>query len=153
MHEFGFGFYTYLNEWFNGKEQPGFVFEDLKVSEIIVGDRSRYQVTFVASNPEPVPGLFNISFRTGGPGGRGAQAGGMAGQGGGGGTRAGVNISMQGRGMEATDISKIVFMGPKEAKKIGIVLDAQPRAMMINTIFARNIPGEINKPVNDITKI
>ena len=54
--------------------------------------------------------------------------------------------------MEASDISKIVFMGPSEAKKIGIVLDAQPRAMMINTLFAKNIPGEINMPVNDIIK-
>ena len=50
---------------------------------------------------------------------------------------------MQGRGMEAADISKIVFMGPNEAKKIGIVLDAEPRAMMINTLFAKNIPGKL----------
>jgi len=52
-------------------------------------------------------------------------------------------ISVQGRGMEAADISKIVYLGPHETKKIGIVLDAQPRAMMINTLFAKNIPGEI----------
>jgi len=34
---------------------------------------------------------------------------------GGGGGR--VNISMQGRGMEALDISKIVLIGPRESKK------------------------------------
>jgi regulatory protein YycI of two-component signal transduction system YycFG len=149
--KFGFEFYPYLNEWFNGKEQPGFLFNELKVSEIIVGDRSRYQVTFIASNPEPVPGLFNVSFRTGGPGGagRGGVQTSMSFQGGG---RGGITIATQGRGMEASDISKIIFMGPNEARKVGIVLDVQPRAMFINTLFAKNIPGEINMPVNEIIK-
>lgn len=155
--KFGFEFYPYLDDWFNGKEQPGFLVTNLQANEIIVGDRSRYQVTFVASNPEPVAGLFNVSFRTGGPGG-GVRAAGqqismaLQGGGGGGGGRGTFNISMQGRGMEAADISKIVFMGPDEAKKIGIVLDAQPRAMMINTLFAKNIPGEINMPITEIIK-
>ncbi|HUX56038.1 MAG TPA: hypothetical protein VMV77_03630 [Bacteroidales bacterium] len=148
--KFGFDFYPYLQNWFNGKDQPGFLFKDLKVSEIIVGDRSRYQVTFIASNPEPVAGLFNISFRTGGPGGQQTRMAFQQRAGGGGGGN--FSVSMQGRGMEAEDISKIVFIGPEESKKIGIVLDAQPRAMMINTLFAKNIPGEITMPVNDIIK-
>ncbi|MCX6255947.1 MAG: hypothetical protein NTV31_15955, partial [Bacteroidia bacterium] len=152
--KFNFDFYPYLNDWFNGKDQPGFLITNLQANEIIVGDRSRYQVTFIASNPESVAGLFNISFRTGGPGGAGRggqQMMNIVTQGGGGsGER--FTISMQGRGMEAADISKIVFMKPKEAKKIGIVLDAQPRAMMINTLFAKNIPGEINMPINEVTK-
>ena len=49
-------------------------------------------------------------------------------------------------------LKKSYSMGPSEAKKIGIVLDAEPRAMLINTLFAKNIPGEINLPVNNITK-
>jgi hypothetical protein len=98
-----------------------------------------------------------VSFRTGGPGGGrgGGGGGGMIGQsfqGGPGGGPGNFSISMQGRGMEAADISKIVFLGAGEAKKVGIVLDAQPRAMMINTLFSRNIPGEINMPINEITK-
>ncbi|MEI6047605.1 MAG: hypothetical protein WCS03_01790 [Bacteroidota bacterium] len=152
--KFGFDFYPYLKDWFTGKDQPGFLITDLKVNEIIVGDRSRYQVTFIASNPEPVAGLFNVSFRTGGPGGkggpgRGAQDMMIQGDGGGGGR---FTISMQGRGMEASDISKIVLMGPRESIKTGIVLDVQPRAMMINTLFAKNIPGEINMPINEVIK-
>ena len=63
--KFGFEFYPYLNDWFNRKEQPGFLFSDLQANEIVVGDRVRYLVTFTASNPEPVAGIFNISFRTG----------------------------------------------------------------------------------------
>ncbi len=152
--KFGFDFYPFLDDWFNGKEQPGFLFTDLKASEIIVGDRSRYQVTFTASNPETVAGLFNVSFRTGGQGGQGRGGGqtAMFFQGGGGGGGGRFSISMQGRGMEAEDISKIVLMGPHEAKRIGIIIDAQPRAMMINTLFAKNIPGEITLPINDIIK-
>jgi hypothetical protein len=150
--KFGFEFYPYLNNWFNGKEQPGFLFSDFKVNEIIIGDRSRFQVTFTVSNPEPVAGLFNVSFRTGGPGGGGRAAQGMSIAGTGGGNRGLFSISVQGRGMEAEDISKIVLVGPNEARKIGIVLDAQPRAMLINTLFSKNIPGEINMPVNDIIK-
>jgi hypothetical protein len=152
--KFGFEFFPFLNDWYNGKDQPGFLFTNLKANEIVVNDRSRYQVSFIASNPEPVGGLFNISFRTGGPGARGSSqqmmAVNIAQGGGGGGGR--MQISMQGRGMEAADISKIVYMGPHESKKIGIVLDAQPRAMMINTLFSKNIPGEINMPINDIIK-
>jgi hypothetical protein len=155
--KFGFEFYPYLSDWFTKKEQPGFLFSNLQATEIVVGDRSRYQVTFVVSNPEPVAGIFNVSFRTGGPGGGrgGGGGGGMIGQsfqGGPGGGPGNFSISMQGRGMEAADISKIVFLGAGEAKKVGIVLDAQPRAMMINTLFSRNIPGEINMPINEITK-
>lgn len=165
--KFGFEFYPYLNDWFNGKEQPGFLFTNLLANEILVGDRSRYQVTFIASNPEATGGLFNISFRTGGTGGTGRTGGtggrggggfpGGGGFGGGGGTfqmavQGRGQISVQGRGMEAADISKIVYLGPQETKKVGIVLDAQPRAMMINTLFAKNIPGEITLPIDAIIK-
>jgi hypothetical protein len=151
--KFGFEFYPYLNDWFSNREQPGFIFSKLKAEEIVVEGRSRYQVTFTVSNPEPVPGLLNISFRTGGVGARGmrgAQRMGGSPQGGFGGRGGG--ISMQGRGMEAADIAKIVLMGPLEAKRIGVVLDAQPRAMMINTLFSQNIPGEINQPITEIIK-
>ena len=54
--------------------------------------------------------------------------------------------------MEAADISKIIYMGPNETKRVGIVLDAMPRAMMINTLFAKNIPGQITMPIDNIIK-
>jgi hypothetical protein len=143
---FGFEFYPYLNDWFNRKEQPGFLFSDLHANEIVVGDRVRYLVTFTASNPEQVAGIFNISFRTGGEGeGQGRQfTGSFDGR--------GITVSMQGRGMEAADISKIILLGPGEAKKVKMILDAQPREMMVNTLFARNIPGEIILPIDEIKK-
>jgi hypothetical protein len=149
--KFGFDFYPYLNDWFNGKDQPGFLFYGLKATEIVVGDRSRYQVTFIASNPEPVAGLFNVSFRTGGEGllAQKIQLARAQVRSGGGNK---LTMDLRGRGMDADDIAKIVFLGPHEAKIIGIVLDGQPRELIINTLFAKNIPGEISKPVNEIIK-
>ncbi len=151
--KFGFDFYPSLDTWFNSKQQPGFLFTSLKATEIIVGDRSRYQVTFIASNPEPVAGLFNVAFSTGGSK-RGllelklkqeqAQVRGGSGS--------KIAMELRGRGMDADDISKIVFLGPHEAKKIGIVLDDEPRVMMINTLFARNLPGEITLPFDNVNK-
>jgi hypothetical protein len=59
---------------------------------------------------------------------------------------------MQGRGMEVTDISRIVLLGPCETKKINIILDTEPRSMIINTLLAKNIPGEINLTINEIKR-
>ena len=144
---FRFEFYPYLEDWFNRKELPGFLFTDIEASEIVVGDRVRYLVSFTASNPEPVAGIFNVAFRTGSqrPGnvqdiityqGRGGS----------------FTTGMQGRGMDASDISRIVVMEARESKKIKVILDAEPRELMINTLFARNIPGSIAIPVTDIRK-
>ncbi len=145
---FGFEFYPFLDEWFNGTERPGFLFTGLQASEIIVGDRSRYRVTFIASNPESVPGLFNVAFRTGtGPGGMaGMSMTEMSGQ------RGGFSIAVQGRGLEASDISRIVWMEPNETKKINIVLDARPRAVLVNTLLSKNLPGELTMPVDEIVR-
>ncbi|HUX94658.1 MAG TPA: hypothetical protein VMV47_02910 [Bacteroidales bacterium] len=148
LERFGFDFYPYLDNWFKGKDQPGFIFSGLQVNEILVNDRLRYLVSFTATNPENVPGLFNIAFRSEGPGGRGARMSGAFQPGGG----PGEGIT-QGRGMEASDISKIVLLEPSESKKISIINDVQPRGMFINTLFAKNIPGRINMPVNEATKI
>jgi hypothetical protein len=134
--KFGFDFIPSLDSWFNSKDQPGFLFTGLRATEIIVGDRSRYQVTFIASNPEAVAGLFNVSFNTGGQKNRDENN----------------NLSQKGRGMDAEDISRIVFLAPREAKRIGIILDAEPRTMLINTLVAKNIPGDIELPFNEIFK-
>ncbi|MGE5421246.1 MAG: hypothetical protein ACM3UT_13735, partial [Chloroflexota bacterium] len=140
--KFGFEFYPELENWFNGVAQPGFIIRELKTSEVIINDRTRYQVTFTAVNPEPVAGLFNVSFRTG----QGPQTSISYGE------RGGFSIAMQGRGMETSDISRIVYMAPREARKIGLLLDFQPRSILINTLFSQNVPGEINMPINEIIK-
>ena len=146
--KFGFEFYPYLGDWFNRKDQPGFLYSNLQASEIVVNERLRYQVSFIASNPEPVAGIFNVSVRTAGESESGSMANYVQR------SRSGysISISTQGRGMEASDISKIVFLGPMESKKISIINDSQPRALLINALFAKNIPGEINLPIDVIVK-
>lgn len=149
--KFGFGIYPYLDDWFNRKERPGFLFTDIEAGEIVVGNRVRYLVSFTAFNPENVVGIFNVALRTGGPGrGGGQRMMSMSRSGPGGGS---FTMSVQGRGMETDDIASIVVMEPGDAKKIRIIIDAEPRALIINTLFARNIPGEINLPLNEIKKI
>lgn len=158
---FGFELSEYLPAWFEGHDIPAFIITNVKATEVAVDERSRYQVSFVVSNPEPVPGLFNISFRTGGGmgGGRGGGMGqilqaasrGGEGRGGGGGFQT-INISMQGRGMEAADINKIVFMDPNQAKKISVIIDNQPRAMQVNTVMSKNIPGEVTFIISQVEK-
>lgn len=147
---FNFEIYPYLADWFSRKDQPGFIFTNIEAGETVTGDRLRYLVSLRASNPEAVTGIFNIAFRTGGAGRGGGQMAGMFRGGPGGGRQ--MSISMQGRGMETDDISKIVVLEPGEAKEIRIILDAQPRAILINTLFSRNIPGEITIPINEIKK-
>ena len=122
--KFGFEFYPHLENWFNGKDQPGFMVEDLRASEIVVDDRSRYQVTFTVINPEPVAGLFNVSFRTG----QDPQTNVSFGD------RGGITVAVQGRGMETGDISRIVYLDARQAKRIGVLLDYQPRSVAINTL-------------------
>jgi hypothetical protein len=63
-----------------------------------------------------------------------------------------MSMSVQGRGMEAADITKIIYLESGEAKKISMILDNVPRAMIINTLFSRNLPGEITLPFDDIIK-
>ncbi len=135
--QFGFEFYPFLENWYRGKDQPGFLFTSLQAHEIITRERSRYLITFTASNSESAGGLFNVSFRTGGQG-QAATSFGAAGE--------------QGRGFESDNISRIVYLGPKEAKKISIIIDNQPRAMLVNTLFSRNLPGELILPIDDIKK-
>ena len=119
------------------------------MSQIIIDNRQRYQVTFTASNPEPVAGLFTVSFRTGPVGGRSGLRGGapllMAAEGGSNNSNdGGSNIP------DASNISKIVVLGPGEARKVGLTLDAEPRVMMVNTLVSKNIPGLIVWNINNI---
>jgi hypothetical protein len=147
--KFGFEFFPYLNSWFNGKEQPGFMITGLQAREIVIEDRSRYQVSFIAANHENTGGLFNISFQSGGAGGSSSNQRAnivMSDRGG------SMTMSVQGSGMEASGISRIVYLDPKEAKRVTIVTDRLPRTMIINTLFSKNLPGQINYPIDDIVK-
>mgnify|MGYP001076775812 CR=1 FL=1 len=149
--KFSFSLESYLYQWYNGKGQPGFLFTDIVVNEIVVGTRTRYRVSFTASNPEQTAGIFNVSFRTGGRG-----PGGGRGMGGNvsisvtGGGRGNISMSMAGRGMQTNDVEKIVKLEAGQAKRISVILDAEPRGMFVNTLFSLNNPGELQFPLMDV---
>jgi hypothetical protein len=145
--KFGFEFYPFLKTWFDGKDQPGFLISSLQAKEIVVDDRSRYQVTFIASNHENTGGLFNISFQTGGTSGGNSGRSGFDVQ-----SDGGRMTYVRGSGMEGSGISKIIYLPPREAKKISLVTDNLPRVLTVNTLFSKNLPGEIKYPIDDIVK-
>lgn len=140
--KFGFEFYPWLEDWYSGKSQPGFMISDVSASQIVADNRVRFLLSFVASNTEPVAGLFNAAIRTGSDeGGQNISV-----------RTGGQFISMQGRGMQTGDISRIVFLAPFEAKKVSLITDTEPRELMINTLFSANLPGELILQVGDIRK-
>jgi len=111
-----------VDDWFYSNQLPGFLIGSLTSHQFIDGDRTRYQVRFKASNPEQVEGLFMINFRTGGEN-----------QG---------DYKRSDQGTDETD-SKIIYLEPGQTKEIGVVLDAPPRAMTINSVISQNIPSFI----------
>jgi ABC-type transport system involved in multi-copper enzyme maturation permease subunit len=150
---YGFNLETYLDQWYRGKGQPGFLFSDITVNEVVVGTRTRYKVSFTASNPEETAGIFNVGFRTGGRGpggGRGMQGNVSITVSGGG--RGNIYIGMEGRGMQTNDVEKIIKLEAGQAKRVSVILDAQPRGMFVNTLFSVNNPGELQFPLTDLTE-
>ncbi|MBN1388222.1 MAG: hypothetical protein JW965_07230 [Bacteroidales bacterium] len=150
---FGFNFEKYLDQWYRGKGQPGFLFSDIAVHEVIIGTRTRYKVSFIACNPEETAGIFNVGFRTGGRGpggGRGMEGNVSITLSGGG--RGNISVGMAGRGMQTNDVEKIVKLEAGQAKKISVILDAQPRGMFVNTLFSVNNPGELQFPLADLVE-
>ncbi len=118
---FGFDLEPYLENWLKSTEIPGFRISDIKAYEIRDGENTRYQVLFTITNEEDVDGLATVSFRT------------MSSRGG-----------FGGGGMPSLDLEKILHIGAKQKKEVGIVLDAEPRLMAVNTLVSQNVPSALS---------
>lgn len=120
--EYSLDVQTQVDDWFKSDQLPGFLIGGLESYEFIDGDRTRYQVRFKASNPEPVEGLFMLNFRTGD------------------------DQRDYGKGLSGTDETnrKIIYLEPGQTKEIGAVLDAPPRSLTINSVISQNIPSIID---------
>jgi len=119
---FGIDFAPHFDSWLHEKKLPAFIITGLDAYEIIDEERTRCQVFFKVSNPEPVDGIIGVNFRYSegrGPGRRGPFGGGMR--------------------FEAGD-ERIFVVKAGQSKEIGIVLDDKPRAVRINTFVSRNLP-------------
>jgi len=127
--QFDFDLEPHFLDWYHQSQVPGFLIADVEAYKVLDGDRTRYQIKFKLSNPEPVPGLVSITFRTGGFRGAGFGFGGPP--------------------QESTQ-ERLVSINPNETKELGIVLDESPRMMMINTLISKNLPVTINRMFEEL---
>ena len=107
----------YFQNWYQGKNLPGFIISAIEMFKILDADRIRYQVRFNIYNAEPNNGLFEIDFIYGGR-------------------------ERQLYGMNESDnrSGRIIRLKSGETKDVGIVLDAEPRVITINSLLSKNLP-------------
>lgn len=121
--EYQIDFEKKIDRWMTGKDLPGFIISGIDGYQVLDDDRTRHQVRFKVTNEEAAPGLLKVTFRAGGPGGRGGRFGGGDDEG----------------------VVRMITLGPRETKEIGVVLDAAPRMMSVNTLISKNLPSEVNR--------
>lgn len=128
---YGFDFKPHVEEWYDGKSLPSVRLSDVKAYSVLDGNRTRYQVRFKLSNTGSVSGLISVTFRAGGGQGRGMGPG-------------------RGPGGDSDEVKRVITLAPNEAREIGVVLDAQPRMMTVNTLISRNLPSIMTSQFEDI---
>lgn len=129
--QFNFDIEPYFNTWYQERQLPAYVIADVEAYKVLDKDRTRYQIKFKASNPEPIDGLLSVTFRTGGGGGRGFGFG-------------------FGRPPQEPTQEKLISMKAGETKEISYVLDDSPRMMMVNTLISKNLPATIAKNFDEL---
>ncbi len=126
LRESDYDFGTFYEQWQSERSLPGFQIQDIDAFRVMDGDRTRYQVKFKLINPEPVSGLVEVIFRSGGFG------------------------DFRGfRERQPQAPGRLYPIDGKQAKEIGIVLDEQPQLLQINTMISQNIPLELTQPLRD----
>ncbi len=129
--EFGLELIPIMDDWFNAKSLPGYLFSPVKAIKVKSGDKMRTMVTLKASNFSETAGLVKFSFRLGG-GGPGSGRG-------------------RGPGGGSDDmINKLVYLEPHQTKDLSYLLDADPRMIIINTMTSQNIPQTMMEFFRDI---
>ena len=115
-----------LEKWFSGKGLPSFYTHDVQLLKVRDRDRIRSQITFKVTNLEDKTGLIEVSFRY---------------------SRRGRGASFQSGADE--DPPVLYRIAPKQSKRIGLLLDEEPRAITINYLLANNLPLIYSKRFED----
>jgi hypothetical protein len=106
------------DEWYTGKEMPGFIIGDVESYDMIVGERTRTQVKLLIANPSPVDGIIKFRLR-----------------------------GRAGRGGAPPDIYTRALLVPALTTiKVGFVTDQPPASMTVETFVSQNIPATIDVP-------
>ncbi len=107
-----------VDEWYTGKEMPGFIMGDVENYDLVVGERTRTQVKFLIANPTPAEGIVKFRLR-----GRAA------------------------RGGASPDIyTRALLIPALTTMQVGIVTDQPPASMTVETLVSQNIPAAIDVP-------
>ncbi len=119
-------FAEYLDTWYNSKELPSFYIYQVDLYKVMDNDRIRNQAMFSIYNLEEVKGLIEVSF----------------------------DFRQRGRGMSFSssneeDPPQLYNIEPGQTKKIGILLDEEPRAITINFLIAKNLPLSYSQRFDD----
>lgn len=126
MKDYSFNLSKAVNSWYKDDKLPGFIFSGFDQYQIRDGDRLRYQVTFVVYNPSESDGLIEVEFRYPGEGRR--------------------RFEMEENTAAETWLYKIAA---GEAREYGVVLDAEARAIRINTLISKNLPSDYTYMFDD----
>jgi len=120
----------YMENWFNSKQLPAYLIGAVNVVNVLDGDRLKTMIKFKITNAEPVEGIVSAQFMIGGSGGGG---------------RGGF---MGGSGMET--ITKLVHLEGNQTKQVSFLIDGNIRRATIKTLTSKNLPAEINIPLESI---
>lgn len=132
---FNADFTTLVEDWYTRKEIPTYLLSDIRCSEIVEGDRARFQVMLSLTNTGSTEGTVSVTANLGG--------------GGGGGDRMGFGPPGMGfmSGSDSGTNTRLVSLKAGQSKEIGMVLDSQPRQVMINTFLSGNLPAIVSKNI------
>lgn len=119
--EFSLDADSVIAHWASQKSLPRLLMKNPEMYKVYDGDRLRYQVNLQVSNTSKVDALIRVSFRFGGR--RQRLIGGDVHE----------------------EAPKVLMINANTAKKIGIILDEEPRGINVNYLLADNIPLLINR--------
>lgn len=126
-----------ITAWYTEKGAPAYLLSDVTCREVTVGDHSRYNVVFTITNSAKADGIVTASFVVESTQ-SGSGSGGRMSSGGG-----GMGMMMQ---MAATEENtKLISLRGGETKQVGMVFDAVPRRVTINTHVSLNLPASISR--------
>jgi ABC-type transport system involved in multi-copper enzyme maturation permease subunit len=126
--QFNIDLLPYMKNWFSSKDLPGYLIGGVKAVSVLDKDRLKTMVKFKITNSEKTEGIVQVQFRLGegGPGRR----------------------RSSGSGMET--IERLIYLDGMETKEVSYLLDGTPRNITINTLTSRNIPAELQLPLDNI---
>ncbi len=112
-----FDFERYLSSWYTGSELPAYLIGNINIYKVYDRDRIRTQLVFDIENTSATTGLFEVSFDYSSRG-------------------MGFGMAASGEG----DPPRLYRLASGDTKRIGILLDEEPRELNINFMIARNLP-------------